>query len=326
MNLTRVPNLNKIILELLNQIPSGRLTTYKDIAVALGDERAARAVGVVMAGNEAPHRYPCWKVVHSSGDVGKYSGGGGRPRKIELMEEEGINISDGKVVNFDSVRFSEFKLEPPLNELREIQSVVRRRYEEVPLSREFDGFAGGVDLSYGEGVTVASYVECHEESHEPIYEDVIDMEPVKFPYIPGYWAFRELNPMIKQLRRVKQERGLPNLIFVDGNGRLHPRKAGLATHLGVVLNHPTIGVAKKLLCGRRTKELDKVGQLEPIRVGDEQLGVAVKTYSPANPIYVSVGHKVSLTEAADLAVKFSKFKLPEPLRLAHKRAKRRATS
>ncbi|MFW6049514.1 MAG: MGMT family protein, partial [Candidatus Bipolaricaulota bacterium] len=90
-DLRAVPELDKIILETLLQVPTGKLTTYKDIAVALGDERAARAVGTVMAGNPYPNRFPCWKVVHTSGDVGKYSGDGGGEEKIRRMEGEGID-------------------------------------------------------------------------------------------------------------------------------------------------------------------------------------------------------------------------------------------
>ncbi len=108
-DLRTIPDLNRTILELLTQIPRGKITTYKDIAVALGDERRARAVGQVLAGNPYPDRYPCWKVVYTSGEVGRYSGSGGKGEKIRRMEAEGIEVEDGKVVDFEEVRFREFR-------------------------------------------------------------------------------------------------------------------------------------------------------------------------------------------------------------------------
>ncbi|MBS3740302.1 endonuclease V, partial [Candidatus Bipolaricaulota bacterium] len=244
---TDVPNLKQIILELLQEIPSGMVCSYKDIALAIGDAAAARAVGTVMANNEAPDLYPCWRVVHSDGRVGKYSGDRGKEEKIEKMEAEGIPVQNGKIENFSRFRFRDFDLDPPLPELRRTQKKVANS---VVVERiDSPKTVAGVDLSYGEAGVVASYVESPRKGEKVVREETYTQSEVKFPYIPGYLAFRELPALVKLLEGIGEKGVLAEVIFVDGNGLLHPRKAGLASHLGVELSHPTIGVAKSLLCG-----------------------------------------------------------------------------
>ncbi len=321
--LTKVPNLKRIVLELLKQIPEGKVTTYKDLAVALGDAGAARAVGTIMANNSSPEKYPCWRVVYSDGRVGKYSGSGGKKGKIEKIRKAGIPVEDGKIKDFSSFRFQEFQLDSPLDELRRIQGEISKMVSEG--KEQAVSQAAGVDVSYGSEGVVASYVEMCQSDEEVLREKTLAKNEVKFPYVPGYLAFRELPFLVELLERVRDESGLADLIFVDGNGLLHPRKAGLASHLGVVLDQPTVGVAKKLLCGSVDESGMELGRQREIKADGENMGLAVQTYERANPIYVSVGHKVSLRQAGKLARQYSRYKLPEPLRLAHKLAKGKAT-
>ncbi|MFW6006209.1 MAG: endonuclease V [Candidatus Bipolaricaulota bacterium] len=322
-DLTEVPDLEKIILNLLLQIPEGMVTSYKDIAVALGDAAAARAVGTVMANNEEPEKYPCWRVVRSNGEVGKYSASGGREEKIERMKDEGIEVEEGKVRNFSELRYDDYEIDPPLSRLRVIQNRLERmvKIEQA----EPPGSVAGVDVSYGPEGAVAAYVEMDSRCEEVVYKKTFSQERVKFPYIPGYLAFRELPLLNNLIEEVRGTRELSDVIFVDGNGLLHPRKAGLATHLGVVLEHPTIGIAKKLLCG----EIEGDGQCEDrdrkVRLEEDIVGLEVKTFSRANPVYVSVGNRIMLDQAGKLTREASSYKLPEPLRRAHKTAKCRAT-
>lgn len=324
LDLTWTPNLRQIILDLLLQIPEGMITTYKDLALAIGDERAARSVGTVLANNPWPDKYPCWKVVHSSGKVGKYSGENGKAGKINRMAVDGIEIIGDKVENFDQVRFRDFQSDAPLRRLRKIQREIRNQVEQSSLE-QYPDQVGGVDLSYGEDTVTATYVELDLDSLSLEYKDSLEREAVHFPYIPGYLAFREMPLLVELLSDIREQRGLADLIFVDGNGLLHPRYAGLATHLGVVLDHPTVGVAKKLLCGQVSVCDMEVGDRRPVTMDDRCLGFGVKTYSRANPIFVSVGHKVELDQAVDIVLRASKYKLPEPIRKAHKLAKRLAT-
>ncbi len=322
-DLGEVPDLKRTILNLLLQIPEGMITTYKDIALALGDSAASRAVGTVMASNAEPEKYPCWKVVHSSGEVGKYSGEGGVEGKKRRMESEGIKVKAERVKNFSEVRFREFDIDPPLPRLKEVQGRVRSLVNQGPLELQ-PSKAAGVDVSYGPDGVVAAYVELEKGVEEPVREETIRQDSVRFPYIPGYLAFREL-PILKKLLEIIREDSLAEVIFVDGNGILHPRKAGLASHLGVALDHPTIGVAKKLLCGEVDDSNLNFGEKASVVKEGEEIGISLKTYKRANPVYVSIGNSISLDQAWKLVLNFSKYKLPEPLRLAHKLAKKKAT-
>lgn len=321
--LIEVPDLAKIILELLLQIPEGKVTTYKDIALALGDGAAARAVGTVMANNEKPEKYPCWRVVRSSGEVGKYSASGGKKEKIAKMRSEGIEVEDDNIKNFSEVRYDDFELDPPLPGLRKIQDKLEGMVQEEPIDPPAS--IAGVDVSYGTNGVVAAYVEMDDRGKEIIHRNTFRQNRVKFPYIPGYLAFREL-PFLNELSaEVRKDRGLAEVVFVDGNGLLHPRKAGLATHLGVVLEHPTIGIAKSLLCGEIVEDSSSGGGQRPVELDGKRVGLEVKTFDRANPVYVSVGNKMELNQAGHLASEVSTYKLPEPLRQAHNLAKSRAT-
>lgn len=322
-DLTEVPDLEKIILNLLVQIPEGMITTYRDIAVALGDSAAARAVGTVMANNREPERYPCWRVVRSNGEVGKYSASGGREEKIARMRREGIEVEEDKIKNFSDVRFDEFEVAPPLPQLRKVQDKLEGMVEVEPINPPKS--LAGVDVSYGPDGVVAAYVEMDDRGEEIIYRETFRKDRAKFPYIPGYLAFRELPFLNKLLENVNRDRGLAEVIFVDGNGLLHPRRAGLATHLGVVLDHPTIGIAKKLLCGEVESDSSGERGWRKIMLEGEKIGLEIKTFNRANPIYVSIGNRIKLDQAGDLTEEASSYKLPEPLRQAHKTAKDRAT-
>jgi len=316
-DLVEVPDLNRIILELLVQIPKGMVTTYKDIAVALGDSAAARAVGTVMANNNEPEKYPCWRVIRSNGEVGNYSAPGGKEAKIEKMEDEGITVEGETIKDFSGVRYSEFEIEPPLKGLFEQQMKLRHLVKEEDVGRPRT--VAGVDVSYGPDGAVAAYVEMDEGGEDVLYRKTVFEEEVKFPYIPGYLAYRELPFLLELLKEVRDERSLADVVFVDGNGLLHPRRAGLATHLGVVIDHTTVGVAKKLLCGKVEK-----GEEKEVLVDGERIGLELKTFKSANPVYVSVGNLINLDRAGELTTEYSVYKLPEPLRQAHKAAKNEA--
>jgi deoxyribonuclease V len=299
------------------------VTTYKDIAVALGDSAAARAVGTVMANNDEPEKYPCWRVVRSNGEVGNYSAPGGKEAKIEKMEDEGISVEGETIMNFSEVRYSGFEVEPPLEVLSEKQKKLRRlvEIEDIDAPRT----VAGVDVSYGSAGAVAAYVEMDESGEDVLYRKTVSAEEVKFPYIPGYLAYRELPFLDRLLEEVKNERPWAEVIFVDGNGLLHPRSAGLATHLGVAIDHTTVGVAKKLLCGKTEGGKLAVGEENKVLVGGERVGLELKTFKTANPVYVSVGNRINLDRAGELTGQYSTYKLPEPLRQAHKTAKSKAT-
>ena len=323
-----IPDLRRYTLELLRQIPKGKVTTYRALAQALGDKRAARAVGQIMATNEHLEVYPCYKVVHSDGSVGEYSAPGGTAAKIQKLQADGIPIEDGRVVRLREYVFHPFGTEKPLERLRKLQEELAGRVvREAVLSPKDVRTVGGVDLSYpGPWEGVGAYVSVERGTGKVLAGRTHRCE-VTFPYIPTYLAFRELPVLLPLLRRVREEGELADVLLVDGSGVLHHRHAGIASHLGVLLDHPTVGVIKRLLYGSVDVKGMQKGETRPVRdpqTGDV-IGMAVKTHERADPLYVSIGHKVSLDLAVRLVLELSgKHKLPEPIRRAHELCTREA--
>jgi deoxyribonuclease V len=164
----------------------------------------------------------------------------------------------------------------------------------------------GFDQAFLGNKIISAAVVCDYSSLEVI-EKQYAVEEVKMPYIPGFLSFREGPAIIKAYRKLKIK---PDIIMIDGNGILHPLKAGLATHVGIILDKPTIGVAKSLLLGSIKNKR--------VYVDGEVRGYELYTKKGCKPIYVSPGHKVSLESSLRIVRKcVGNHKLPEPLRLAH---------
>ncbi|MEF3272896.1 MAG: deoxyribonuclease V [Chloroflexus sp.] len=143
-------------------------------------------------------------------------------------------------------------------------------------------------------------------------------QPVTFPYIPGLLAFREAPAIIAAL---DQLRTLPDLVICDGHGIAHPRRCGIACHIGVLLDLPTIGCAKQRLCGYFTSPSPERGARSPLYDGQEQIGWVLRTRANAKPVFVSPGHRISLERAPDLVMACTtRFRLPETTRFAHRLA------
>ena len=177
-------------------------------------------------------------------------------------------------------------------------------------------FIAGVDISAGKArgmargaVVVLSYPELR------VVETQVIQAELDFAYIPGLLSFRE-SPLI--LAACEKLTANPDLILVDGQGIAHPRRMGLASHLGLWLNTPTIGCAKSLLCGRHKMPGEEPGSYAEIIDSGETIGAALRTMTGVNPIYVSIGHKVDLQAAIYWVLKCCRgYRLPEPTRLAH---------
>jgi deoxyribonuclease V len=141
--------------------------------------------------------------------------------------------------------------------------------------------------------------------------------PLRFPYIPGLLSFREVPVLLAALEKLKQ---LPDLIFCDGQGIAHPRRFGLASHLGVLLDSPTIGCAKSILVGSHGRLAEKSGswvELVDEKAGCERIGAAVRTRDGVRPVYVSQGHRVSLETAIRLTLAVTgRFRIPRTTREA----------
>ncbi|KAJ1659759.1 hypothetical protein IWQ61_001220 [Dispira simplex] len=193
---------------------------------------------------------------------------------------------------------------------------------------------GGVDISFldeGFDTAVAGLVVLTYPSLQLVHKE---LRPCRFtlPYIPGYLAFREapvLNEMIQDLRR-NHPQHVPQVIFVDGNGLLHPRGFGLASHLGVLADIPTVGVAKNFLAVDDGPSLTVNGVTTAFRAqlargldrmplvgkSGRMWGMAVSATKTIRPIYISVGHRICLDTAVNLVVRCCKFRIPEPIRMA----------
>ena len=174
---------------------------------------------------------------------------------------------------------------------------------------------GGVDVSYfgttGFGaVTVLDY-----ESRELLEAQVAVCE-VKIPYIPTLLSFREIPPVMAAIKKLKIH---PDIFLVDGQGWAHPYRCGLASHLGLALGKPTVGVAKSRLIGMQV-EKDGITLLVD---KDEVIGEVVTTKPDTKPIFVSIGHMVSLNTAVKMVKHCAKNRVPEPLLQAHNLATRK---
>jgi deoxyribonuclease V len=148
-----------------------------------------------------------------------------------------------------------------------------------------------------------------------VRERVIDRLPTSFPYVPGLLSFREVPVILKALGKLDP---LPDLLFCDGQGLAHPRRMGLACHLGLATGLPSIGVAKSRLIGEYEMPGDKRGDWEPLMEGEEVIGAVVRTRTNVKPVFVSIGHRVSLETAIELTLRCTtRYRIPQPTRLAH---------
>lgn len=174
----------------------------------------------------------------------------------------------------------------------------------------------GVDISSDRtgGLATAAVVVLLYPRMTLVEKSVVRQE-VDFPYVPGLLSFREA-PLI--LAAWEKLDCTPDMVLVDGQGVAHPRRLGLASHLGLLLDLPAIGCAKSLLCGRHGPLTDQAGSHAEITDGDEVIGAALRTKQGVRPLYVSVGHKVDLPLALSWVLRCCRgYRLPEPTRQAH---------
>lgn len=146
-------------------------------------------------------------------------------------------------------------------------------------------------------------------------ERVYAVRPLTFPYVPGLLSFREIPVLLEALRKLHKQ---PDLLFCDAQGYAHPRRLGLASHLGVVLDRPSIGCAKSLLIGRHDVLPAGEGSWVPLldeKAGGERIGAALRTRTGVNPVYVSQGHRMCLETAVGLTLAVTDgFRIPRPTR------------
>ncbi|HEY5639677.1 MAG TPA: deoxyribonuclease V [Dehalococcoidia bacterium] len=148
---------------------------------------------------------------------------------------------------------------------------------------------------------------------EVVEEQVVEGD-VSFPYIPGLLSFREAPLLAQALERLDEA---PDLLLIDGQGYAHPRRFGIASHIGLMAGLPTIGCAKSRLCGEHAEPAQPRGAGVELRDGGEVIGTVLRTRSAVKPLYVSVGHMIGLEAAAEWVLRLApRFRLPEPIRVA----------
>lgn len=176
-------------------------------------------------------------------------------------------------------------------------------------------FVAGVDVAYAkESDKLVAAVVILDAVTLEIVETVTAEDSVQFPYIPGLFSFRELPPLVKAFAKLRHN---PDLIVCDGQGYAHPRRFGLACHLGVIFDVPTIGCGKTRLVGEFEVPDTERGAIAPLSENNEVIGNVLRTQAGINPIYVSIGHRVSLPTATEWVLELSpKYRLPETTRQA----------
>ena len=200
-----------------------------------------------------------------------------------------------------------------VSEARRVQEELERHVVETPLERPPRSIAG-VDVSVKDDRARAAVAVLSYPDLEPVDFSVWE-GPAPFPYIPGLLSFREVPVILPALEQLTVR---PDVLMTDSQGRAHPRRMGLACHLGVLLDWPTLGVAKSKLTGTFGDLGTEKGNREELVHKGDVVGVALRTRTNVKPVYVSVGHRITLDEAIDLTLRCSpKYKIPEPTRQAH---------
>ena len=203
-------------------------------------------------------------------------------------------------------------------EAKVIQSELRQQVIKSDRLGEIKHVAG-VDVGFENkfavtkaAIAILTYPELKLVEHK------VARIPTVFPYVPGYLSFREIPAIIAAFPQIET---IPDLILCDGQGYAHPRRIGLACHLGVLLDIPTIGVAKSLLVGKHDEVSPTKGSQQPLIDNGETIGVVLRSRTNVKPIYISIGHRISLPTAVEYVTGcLTKYRLPETTRWADKLA------
>jgi deoxyribonuclease V len=183
-------------------------------------------------------------------------------------------------------------------------------------------YVAGVDMGFeADGTISRAAVAVLSFPDLQVVETKLAYRPTSFPYIPGFLSFREIPAVLDALEKIQTA---PDMILCDGQGIAHPRRLGIASHLGVILDMPTIGVAKSLLIGKHQELPDTRGSWQQLIHKGETIGAVLRTRLGVKPLYISSGHKVSLPTAIDYVLRCTpKYRLPETTRIADKLASNR---
>ena len=211
------------------------------------------------------------------------------------------------------IQLHDWNLAP--REAVKLQQSLRERVRITPLIRPVQTVAG-TDISFNKfsPVVYAGIVVLRLPSLE-VVEEVGVVSETRFPYVPGLLSFRETPSVLEAWSKLKTE---PDAVMFDGQGIAHPRRVGIASHVGLLINRPTLGCAKSVLVGKYDEPAPERGSWTPLIDKDETVGAALRTKARVQPIYVSPGHLIDLEGAIDLTLRCDGgYRQPEPTRRAH---------
>jgi deoxyribonuclease V len=197
----------------------------------------------------------------------------------------------------------------------ELQKQLRQAVRIEPLPHE-PRWIAGADISYQRfsKVAHAAFIVLDAKTLRPVATSHAVAE-MPFPYIPGLLSFREIPPLLEAWEKLKFT---PDVLVVDGQGIAHPRRLGIASHLGLILDIPTIGCGKSRLIGRFENPGDQPGNFAPLIDRGEVIGAVLRTKLKTNPIFVSPGHRVTLEDSLRILISCVRgYRIPEPTRQAH---------
>ena len=202
--------------------------------------------------------------------------------------------------------------------LEQLKLTQQQLAEQVNLTDDFNSsitLIGGTDVGFeDEGKTTRAAIVILTYPDFDVVEYHVARLKTEFPYIPGYLSFREYPALLSAWEQVEHK---PDLLLVDGQGVAHPRRLGIASHLGLLLDMPTIGVAKKRLCGHYNPLPKVVGQVTPLTDKQQQIGWVLQSKNNCNPLFISSGHRISQASALNwVNLCLRGYRLPEPTRWA----------
>lgn len=217
----------------------------------------------------------------------------------------------------------ENRLRSRIAEAESLQRELAPLVELCPLKGKVRTVAA-VDADYDETTVYAATVLFQYAPCAHPFEKQVEVRHVPFPYLPGFLSLREAPAILAALRKLSH---FPDVVLVDGQGIAHPRRFGLACHVGILSRLPTIGVAKKQLVGKFEEPPPQRGAWSPLELEGQLVGAVLRTRTGVKPLFVSPGHLITLHEAVEIVLHCStRYRIPEPLRMADQaaRAARRA--
>jgi deoxyribonuclease V len=197
---------------------------------------------------------------------------------------------------------------------KETQLALRQKMRIEPLS-PLPRFVAGADAAFSEDKQkVLAAAVVYDRIEKRIVEVAHAIRPIEFPYVPTFLSFREGPAVLDAVGKLRHDWGV---ICFDGQGYAHPRRCGLAAHLSILLDRPGVGIAKSRLIGTFDEPGIPAGSSSPLMDGDEQIGLVLRTRRAVRPVFVSIGHRIDLKSAAELAMAcLGRYRIPEPTRQA----------